>query len=223
VTSTGPKPWFSGNRKYWTLYACVVGISVVAVPLIWLRWGDPGGASSLGDFFGSAGALFSGLAFVALLRALSLQRQALEMQREELGLQREELRLTRQEMERSSDALQTQVALLRDERVAAEASRLRGLTPQLIYGRLEDRGDLGWRLVLKNLSPRLECVRPLTPGVSIEGTGESWNHLAELGFLFERRSMDWSISFELSDRQRFACNIEVRGEDVLVRDTRPLI
>ncbi|PKV88434.1 DUF6082 family protein [Streptomyces sp. TLI_146] len=62
------------------------------------------GRSQIGNYFGAASAVFSGLAFLILVVALLLQYQELRMQRTELADQREELTQSRQELHRSAEA-----------------------------------------------------------------------------------------------------------------------
>ncbi|MFJ4633323.1 hypothetical protein [Streptomyces sp. NPDC088847] len=47
--------------------------------------------SSMGDYFGGASAVFSGLALILLVVTVLFQQHELQLQRQELGLQREEL------------------------------------------------------------------------------------------------------------------------------------
>lgn len=65
-------------------------------------------AGTIGDIFGAVNALFSGLAFAALIVAINLQRGDLQMQRKELRLQREELKLTRAELAGQREQLKLQ-------------------------------------------------------------------------------------------------------------------
>jgi uncharacterized membrane protein len=60
--------------------------------------------SSMGDYFGGASAVFSGLALLMLVVALFFQQRELRSQREELALQREELAASRAELHRSAEA-----------------------------------------------------------------------------------------------------------------------
>ena len=69
--------------------------------------GDPQTAarrSALGDYFGAAGAVFSGIAVLLLVVTLLLQQRELRLQREELSLQRQELVASREELRRSAAA-----------------------------------------------------------------------------------------------------------------------
>ncbi|MDQ0940220.1 DUF6082 family protein [Streptomyces sp. V1I1] len=58
----------------------------------------------VGDYFGGANAIFSGLAFLSLLVALLLQYQELRMQRRELADQRDELTRSREALHRNAEA-----------------------------------------------------------------------------------------------------------------------
>jgi hypothetical protein len=64
----------------------------------------------VGDMFGAANALFSGLAFAGLIFAILLQRQELSLQRTELRLQREEMSKSREELAEQVDVLKAQYA-----------------------------------------------------------------------------------------------------------------
>jgi hypothetical protein len=80
-----------------------------------------------GDMFGVANALFSGLAFTALIVSLSMQRRELALQRDELRLtriavelQRDELRLTREEMVLARRESASQAASLAEQAATME-------------------------------------------------------------------------------------------------------
>ncbi|MCX4814399.1 DUF6082 family protein [Streptomyces sp. NBC_01239] len=60
--------------------------------------------SSMGDYFGGASAVFSGLALILLVVTVLFQQHELRLQRQELGLQREELISSRNELRRSAEA-----------------------------------------------------------------------------------------------------------------------
>jgi len=60
--------------------------------------------SSIGDYFGGASAVFSGLALVLLVVTLLFQQHELRLQRQELSMQREELVSSRHELRRSAEA-----------------------------------------------------------------------------------------------------------------------
>jgi hypothetical protein len=60
--------------------------------------------SSIGEYFGGASAVFSGLALVLLVVTLLFQQHELRLQRQELSLQREELISSRNELRRSAEA-----------------------------------------------------------------------------------------------------------------------
>ena len=62
----------------------------------------------LGDLFGAANSLFSGLAFAGIIFTIFLQRQELKAQRHELELTRNELELTRNEFEKQNTTLARQ-------------------------------------------------------------------------------------------------------------------
>jgi len=79
-----------------------IGIAVTAsrqaTPASWNRW------ANVGQAFESVNALFSGLAFVALVVTFSIQYQELRMQRLELQMQREAMNKSNGELRRSAEA-----------------------------------------------------------------------------------------------------------------------
>ena len=75
--------------------------AVVLVVLLWAGWwylsvfhlgSDTESRGQIGDLFGGVNALFTGLAFAALIYTIVLQRKELEVQRQDLALSRNELR-----------------------------------------------------------------------------------------------------------------------------------
>ncbi|WP_220450796.1 DUF6082 family protein [Streptomyces canus] len=60
--------------------------------------------SVVGDYFGAASAVFSGLALILLVVTVLLQQREIQLQRRELALQREELIASRTELRRSAAA-----------------------------------------------------------------------------------------------------------------------
>ncbi|WP_340121966.1 type II toxin-antitoxin system HicB family antitoxin [Methylobacter svalbardensis] len=91
------------KRKMRKNILVLAGVSVVTLwlaallmgQLFFTSWEERG---QFGDLFGSVNALFSGLAFVALIYTIHLQRQELSLQRIELKLQREEMVASRGEL-----------------------------------------------------------------------------------------------------------------------------
>jgi septal ring factor EnvC (AmiA/AmiB activator) len=92
-------------------------ISIIIVLLIWSisgltiylisdNWGDRG---TIGDMFGAVNALFSGLAFAALLYTLQLQREEIKLNRTEIALNRNELSKSVKAQQESQEALKQQV------------------------------------------------------------------------------------------------------------------
>ncbi|MGW0555318.1 DUF6082 family protein [Streptomyces sp. NPDC002926] len=65
---------------------------------------DAAARSQVGNYFGGANAIFSGLAFLSLVVALLLQYQELRMQRRELADQRDELTRSREALHRNAEA-----------------------------------------------------------------------------------------------------------------------
>jgi hypothetical protein len=87
------------------------------VVLIWLlsgliiyfsasNWGDRG---AIGDLFGAVNALFSGLAFAALIYTIILQREEIRLNRSEIELNRKELKKSVTVQQNSQKALREQV------------------------------------------------------------------------------------------------------------------
>lgn len=72
-----------------TLGVIVLWLLSGVLILIFLdEWSDRG---TFGDLFGSINALFSGLAFAALIYTIVLQREEIKTNREEIGLNRKEM------------------------------------------------------------------------------------------------------------------------------------
>lgn len=94
--------------------------------------GFPGDAASavaargqFGDMFGFANALFSGLAFTALVVSLAMQRK-------ELAMQRVEIAEARQEMARQSRSMEEQAESMREQaQIALLSARINGQTALL--------------------------------------------------------------------------------------------
>lgn len=96
-----------------------------------------------GDMFGAANALFSGLAFTALVVSLSMQRRELALQREELRLTRKEMTLARDEAAKQASALaeqaRTMEAQARNELLASQIN----ITSTLLQICFESLGNPG--------------------------------------------------------------------------------
>jgi len=70
------------------------------------NWSDRG---TFGDMFGAVNALFSGLAFVALIYTIILQREEISLNRKEIELNRKELKKSASAQDSSQQALKEQV------------------------------------------------------------------------------------------------------------------
>tara|TARA_R110002020_G_scaffold340176_1_gene555164 strand:+ start:798 stop:1292 length:495 start_codon:yes stop_codon:yes gene_type:complete len=70
------------------------------------NWGDRG---TIGDMFGAVNALFSGLAFAALLYTIILQHEGIKLNRSEIALNRKELAKSVKAQQESQEALKQQV------------------------------------------------------------------------------------------------------------------
>lgn len=98
------------------LFLFVIGVTSYSFFSSWEIRGQ------FGDSFGVANALFSGLAFAALIYTVNLQRH-------ELSLQRSELELTRNELKRSAQAQEASEKSLSKQAHSLEiASRLNALS-----------------------------------------------------------------------------------------------
>jgi uncharacterized membrane protein len=119
-------------RRAWgwiVLAAVAMFLALIFTPSIVNRWQWLTAAGStangaFGDQFGMTNALFSGLAFLALIITLF-------MQREELELQREELKDTRKVMEEQRDEFKQQVAAIRKQNFEATFFQLLRLQDQI--------------------------------------------------------------------------------------------
>jgi len=90
----------------------------------------------LGDTFGAANALFSGLALAGVIAAILLQHRELNLQRRDLQLQRRDLKLQTKMLELQKDELkksakaqeQMQDALHQQVQVAGQTARFQAIT-----------------------------------------------------------------------------------------------
>ena len=89
------------------LVVLIWSISGLTIYLLTDNWGDRG---TMGDMFGAVNALFSGLAFAALLYTLQLQREEIKLNRTEIALNRNELSKSVKAQQESQEALKQQVA-----------------------------------------------------------------------------------------------------------------
>ncbi len=91
---------------------CFVVVAVIIVFLLfsanWFFLHGDQNRGTIGDMFGCANALFSGLAFVGVIYAILLQRKELEYQRNELEQTREELKGQKEQMQTQNDTLKKQ-------------------------------------------------------------------------------------------------------------------
>jgi uncharacterized protein YqgV (UPF0045/DUF77 family) len=96
------------NLLYKLLVAIVLiwAISGVAVVYFIDSWQDRG---TFGDLFGAINALFSGLAFAAILYTIHFQREEIRLNRDEITLNRKELAKSVKAQQDSQSALKQQV------------------------------------------------------------------------------------------------------------------
>jgi hypothetical protein len=108
----------NGGVSIWPFVLLALGIVVIylvmAITIYYSfeNWEDRG---VFGDSFGAVNALFSGLAFSALIYTVHLQRK-------ELGLQRKELEMTRAELSRSATAQEASERALTQQAKALESA-----------------------------------------------------------------------------------------------------
>lgn len=95
------------KKNFEFVVLCGLFVGIIAV---WLYYGGHEAAIGNADNkFTSISALFSGLAFIGMLYALSMQRRELSLQRKELTLTRQELSRTALATEASADAAKKQI------------------------------------------------------------------------------------------------------------------
>ena len=135
---------------------------------------------TFGDAFGASGALFSGLAFIAFVFALYMQRKELGLQRQELQLQRQDLELSRKELKASAEALGAQV------KVMSISARLQ-ILPAMIHEDSE---------CLEHLAKNPFCRLPLS------GHAAPFAAFPILQLIQLRKRTDALIGEETDDRKR---------------------
>ena len=95
------------KNNYIGLYL-IIGIVIVIWGLNgWILF-DKDDRGTFGDMFGSVNALFSGMAFAALIYTIHLQRNELELQREELSLTRNEIKEQKEYLAVQNEVLRKQ-------------------------------------------------------------------------------------------------------------------
>lgn len=97
---------FVGLIKISLAIIVIYFLSAVIIYFLADNWSDRG---TIGDMFGAVNALFSGLAFVALIYTIILQREEIKMNRLEIELNRKELKKSANAQHNSQQALKDQV------------------------------------------------------------------------------------------------------------------
>jgi uncharacterized membrane protein YgaE (UPF0421/DUF939 family) len=92
------------------LLTAVVVLWVLTTWAIYDLWPDWTVRGTVGDSFGAVNALFSGLAFAALVYTIILQRREIQLNRSEIELNRKELSKSVKAQKASQEALKQQVA-----------------------------------------------------------------------------------------------------------------
>lgn len=114
------------------LLLAVVAIWLLSWALIWLFFSELQERGQFGDLFGSVNALFSGLAFGALIYTILQQQRMLELQQQQLHDQREDLRRQRDEARSTREELRSQVEAQRAlYRATAAQVRVASITAQI--------------------------------------------------------------------------------------------
>lgn len=102
------KPSKSQFKTLLSMFIFVIIIWILSGVIVYYvasSWSDRG---TIGDMFGAVNALFSGLAFAALIYTIILQR-------EEIGMNRAEIELNRNELKKSADAQQNSQKALKEQ------------------------------------------------------------------------------------------------------------
>lgn len=92
------------KMSFWVIAVWI--ISGILIYNLIPNWSDRG---TLGDMFGVVNALFSGLAFAALIYTIILQREEIALNRKEIELNRKELKKSSIAQDSSQQALKEQV------------------------------------------------------------------------------------------------------------------
>lgn len=102
-----------GNSKKNLFIYLIIGVIILwalsaVITIVFLdQWADRG---TFGDLFGAVNALFSGLAFAALIYTIVLQREEIKANREEIVLNRKELAKGSKLQQKAQQVLMEQVA-----------------------------------------------------------------------------------------------------------------
>jgi hypothetical protein len=92
--------------KLIVLVIVIWGISAALIMMVLPEWSDRG---TFGDLFGAVNALFSALAFAALIYTIILQREEIKQNRNEIVLNRKELQKSSRLQQKSQEVLKQQV------------------------------------------------------------------------------------------------------------------
>lgn len=92
--------------KLIVLVIVIWAISAALIMMVLPEWSDRG---TFGDLFGAVNALFSALAFAALIYTIILQREEIKQNRNEIVLNRKELQKSSRLQQKSQEVLKQQV------------------------------------------------------------------------------------------------------------------
>jgi hypothetical protein len=113
------------RKKLFVILFCGVvmlwAVSALCIMLFLKQWEDRG---TFGDLFGAVNALFSGLAFAALIYTIVLQRDEIKSNREEIVLNRKELAKASKLQQKAQEVLIQQVD---QTRLTAQMNAMRTL------------------------------------------------------------------------------------------------
>ena len=182
-----------------------VGVGVLA-PLV---WDTPGDRALWGDSFGAVGALFSGLAFAAVVIALYFQSKELEIQRTELAL-------TREEMTRQRAVMAQQLDSIRGQRLEATLFGMLRMHREIVEGLDLGSGPTGW-VALHTL--RLDMEQCL---ITSRESAEPWPRAVEAFSAFSQANYVYlGHYFRLSaELLRFLDSVDVGVTDPYARLVR---
>jgi len=132
----------------WLLYVvvCLTALFVFRASQVTEQEGGPGDGllqqlASLGDAFGSANALFSGLAFIGVIAAILMQRSELALQRRDLRLQYAEMHKSTAAHESNAAASVEQLNLMKENLALEQAKEPKRKSVELFTRWQEIRED----------------------------------------------------------------------------------
>jgi len=92
-----------------TMFFAVFIIWIASAILIYFSYSNWADRGTFGDMFGAVNALYSGLAFAALIYTIFMQREEIKMNRQEIVLNRKELKKATVAQQQAQETLKEQV------------------------------------------------------------------------------------------------------------------